>query len=176
MPNEIEQALFGVAKSQDQVMHNLSAEMSVKTSLYLVFTAFVFSASIQLINLSKDAAAPCSRTAIELCGTSAAFSLCAGIMLLIAALVREYKTFPTRGMVQWVKDVDSYRRENPNARVEEPLEGILLELIDTAEVNQTESEKKARWVTRGALFLFTAIGFLALAGGFALYAFLNRPF
>jgi hypothetical protein len=36
---------------------------------------------------------------------------------------------------------------------------VLLELIETAEVNQAESEKKARWITAGAFILFAALGF-----------------
>jgi chromate transport protein ChrA len=42
-------------------------------------------------------------------------------------------------------------------------------------VNQQESEKKAKWVTAGAFVLFAALGFLALGGGFGLYAFFSRP-
>lgn len=175
MSEEIEERLFEVAKAQDQIMHNLSAEMSVKTSLYLVFTAFIFSASIQIINFVKDAATPCGRIAIVLCSASAGFSLLAGIMLLIAALVREYKVFPTRAMVEWVKNIGSYREKYPAAPVENLSEAVLLELIDTAEVNQTESEKKASWITAGALLLFVAVATLALGGGFALYAFFSLP-
>jgi hypothetical protein len=175
MPEEIEQRLFEVAKGQDQIMHSLSAEMSVKTSLYLVFTAFIFSASIQIVNFSKDVAVPCSRTAIKLCSASAAFSLLAGIMLLVAALVREYKVFPTREMLTWVKSMGSYSKEYPSVAVESPSEGVLLELIDTAEMNKIESEKKAAWITAGAALLFIAVALIALGGGFAIYAFFSRP-
>jgi hypothetical protein len=175
MSEEIEQRLFEVARGQDQIMHSLSAEMSVKTSLYLVFTAFIFSASIQIINFSKDVAAPCSRIAIKLSGTSAAFSLLAGVMLLIAALMREYKIFPTRKMVAWVKALGKYKSDYPDEETITPSEGVLNGLIDTAEQNKTESEKKAAWITAGALFLFIAVAFLALGGGFGLYAFFSRP-
>jgi len=175
VPEEVDQRLFEVAKGQDQIMHSVSAEMSVKTSLYLVFTAFVFSASIQIVNFSKDVATPCSRTAIKLSSASAAFSLLAGIMLLIAALVREYKLFPTRKMVDWVKTLAEYHSEYPNAATITPSEGVLIELINTAEKNKAESEKKASWITVGAVFLFIAVAFLGLGGGFALYAFFTRP-
>ena len=175
MPEDVEQRLFEIAKGQDQIMHSLSAEMSVKTSLYLVFTAFIFSASIQVINFSKDLAAPCGGAAIKLCSISAGFSLLAGTTLLVAAMVREYRIFPTREMVEWVKSTEEYREEYPTAAVEEPSKGVLLELIETAEVNQRESEKKARWITAGAFVLFAALAFLAIGGGFALYAFFSRP-
>jgi hypothetical protein len=175
MPEDIERQLFEIAKGQDQIMHSLSAEMSVKTSLYLVFTAFIFSASLQVINFSKDLRSPCSETAIELCSVGAGFSLLAGTMLLVAAMVREYKIFPTREMVDWVRGTEKYREEYPAAAVEEPSKGVLLELIDTAEVNQMESEKKARWITAGAFVLFAALASLAIGGGFALYAFFSRP-
>jgi hypothetical protein len=128
VPEDIERELFEIAKGQDQTMHNLSAEMSVKTSLYLVFTAFIFSASIQVINFSKDLRSPCSGTAIKLCSVS--FSLLAGTMLLVAAMVREYEIFPTREMVEWVKNIEKYKEEYPNDAAEEPARGVLLELID----------------------------------------------
>jgi len=176
MPEDIEQRLFEIAKGQDQIMHSLSAEMSVKTSLYLVFTAFIFSASLQVINFSKDLSAPCRGTAIKLCSISAGFSLLAGTLLLVAAMVREFKIFPTREMVEWVRSSEKYKEEYPDAAVEEPSKGVLLELIETAEVNQAESEKKARWITAGAFILFAALAFLAIGGGFALYAFFSRPF
>jgi hypothetical protein len=156
-------------------MHSLSAEMSVKTSLYLVFTAFIFSASVQVINFSKDLSTPCGATAIKLCSISAGFSLLAGTMLLVAAMVRQYKIFPTREMVEWVRRTEQYREEYPETAAEEPSKGVLLELIDTAEVNQVESEKKAKWITGGAFVLFAALAFLAIGGGFALYAFFSRP-
>jgi hypothetical protein len=175
MSEEIEQRLFEVAKGQDQIMHSLSAEMSVKTSLYLVFTAFIFSASIQIVNFSKDVVMPCSRTAIKLCSISAGVSLLAGIMLLVAAMVRTYKAFPTREMVEWVKSIGIYSKENPDEAAEQPSEGVLLGLIDTAEANQRESEKKAAWITVGAYLLFIAVAFLAIGGGFALYALFSRP-
>jgi hypothetical protein len=167
--------LFEVAKAQDQLMHSLSAEMSVKTSLYLVFTAFIFSASIQLINFCKDVPTPCSRTGIALCGTSAAFSLLAGIMLLIAALVRQYNIFATRKMNDWVFGLKEYHAKYPNAETESPSDGVLMELIETVEKNKAENEKKATWITAGACLLFGAVAFLALGGGFALYSYFNRP-
>jgi len=175
MSEEIEQRLFEVAKGQDQIMHSVSAEMSVKTSLYLVFTAFIFSATIQIVNFSKDVAAPCSRTAIKLCSISAALSLLAGIMLLVAAMAREYKVFPTRKMIAWVKTLLKYKDDYPSAESMTPSEGVLIELVNTAEQNKVENEKKATWITAGAFFLFIAVAFLALGGGFALYAFFSRP-
>jgi hypothetical protein len=176
MSEEIEQRLFEVAKGQDQIMHSVSAEMSVKTSLYLVFTAFIFSAAVQIVNFSKDVAGPCSRTAIKLCSVSAVCSLVAGIMLLVSAMVREYKIFPLRRVFDWVKSVGEYKSNYPGAETANPAEVVILRLIDTVEKNKAESEKKATWITAGALFLFIAVAFLALGGGFALYAFFSRPF
>lgn len=177
--SDIEDRLFEVAKGQDQIMHRLSAEMSVKTSLYLVFTAFIFSAAIQIVNFSKDIAVPCARTAIKLSSASAAFSLTAGILLLIAALVRTYGAFPTRRVADWIKNLKEYKQEYPEyprEQAADPSEVILFRLIDTAEKNKAESEKKAWWITAGAYCLFAATAFLALGGGFALYAFFSRPF
>lgn len=148
MSERVEQRLFEIARGQDQIMHSASAEMSVKTSLYLVFAAFIFSASIQMINFSKDIAVPCGRLAIKLCSASAAFSLLAGTMLLVAALVREYKVFPTRKVAEWIKKLYEYKEKYPDAKTKDPSDVMLLQLIETAEENKKETEKKPSGLVR----------------------------
>ena len=104
MPDNAEVRLFDVVKGQDAILHSTSGELGVKTSLYLVFSAFIFSASIQLINFAKDLPRPLSQYAVASCSVGAAISLIAALALLIAALVRTYKIFPSRAMAGWIKD------------------------------------------------------------------------
>jgi hypothetical protein len=168
--------LFEVVKAQDAILHNLSGELGVKTSLYLVFTAFMFSASIQVINFAKDLASPWARWAIVSCSTGAAIALLSGIGLLIAALVREYKIFPSRKMAIWIRSLEAYRAKYPDQPTEDPDDAILKTLIDTAEANKLENEIKAVWITWGARGLFLSVPFVAAGGACAIYAFFNRPF
>jgi hypothetical protein len=177
MADEAEVRLFEVAKNQDMIMHNLSAEMSVKTSLYLVFSAFSFSASIQIINFAKDILGPSAKIAIAVCGISAAASLFGGVFLLTAALVRRYSVFPSKKMADWITDLKQFRESNPQqATSTDPATEVLNVLVKTAEKNKTENEAKADWIERGAFCLFASVPFLAIGGALALYAFFSHPF
>ncbi|MBZ5696741.1 MAG: hypothetical protein LAN36_15450 [Acidobacteriia bacterium] len=177
MTEDAEVRLFEVVKNQDVIMHNLSAEMSVKTSLYLVFSAFSFSASIQVINFAKDIAMPCAKTAIVSCGISAAMSLLGGVFLLIAAMIRRYNTFPSHKMAEWIVSLRQFRETYPKqATSRDPATEVLNALVKTAEHNKTENEAKADWIERGAYCLFASVPFLAVGGALALLAFFSRPF
>ena len=50
MKPEMRKIFMEIAHNQDSLMHSSSGDLGVKTSLYLVFTAFLFSAGIQTIN------------------------------------------------------------------------------------------------------------------------------
>ena len=88
-----EEMLFDIAKGQDTILHNASAELGVKTSLYLVFTAFTFNASVQVVMFAKELPPPGARYSVISSSISGGISLLAGIMLLIAALIRQYWVF-----------------------------------------------------------------------------------
>jgi hypothetical protein len=165
--------MFELAKSVDYTAHSISAELSVKTSLYLVFAAFVFTASIQLINFAKDVR---SYAAVVICAIGAAVALFSAIALLIAALIRQYNIFPAQDMNSWLEKLDCYRKAYPNIPTEDPNAVMLKMLITTADDNQLVNERKADWIECGAWLLFVAIPFLAIGGGVAIYSALIRPF
>ncbi len=163
--------LFEVVKGQDAIMHNISGELGVKTSLYLVFSAFIFSASIQLINFAKDSTSPMSRYAVASCSIGAAISLLSALALLIAALVRTYKIFPSNALAAWIKETQEYSEKYPQEKVEDTSEGILKSLIETLDANQVQNEKKATWIQVGTWLLFISLPFLVTGGALALYSF-----
>jgi hypothetical protein len=176
MADDAEVRLFEVAKNQDILMHNLSAEMSVKTSLYLVFAVFSFNASVQIINFVKDNSMPSAKCAVAICGISATMNLLGGIFLLIAALIRGYSAFPSRKMADWITELKQFRETNPGlATSRDPAREVLNVLIKTAENNKAENESKADWIERGAICLFLSVPFLVAGTGFALFAFFSRP-
>ena len=174
MSDNAEARLFDVVKGQDVITHNISGELGVKTSLYLVYSAFIFSASIQLINFAKDLPAPVSHFAVANCSIGAAISLLSGLALLVAALVRTYKIFPSAAMAAWIQQMQEYRLAYPEESVEDTSEGIVKVLIETVDANQAENEKKASWIETGAWLLFFSLPFLVTGGGFALWAFFIR--
>src|SRR5216684_2190613 len=141
MAENAEVRLFEMTKQQDFVMHNLSAELGVKTSLYLVFAAFVLSASIQLLNFAKDLHVYLARSAVFFCSLGAAITLLSGAALLIAAFVRNYKIFPAKEIADWLKSIEDYRREYPQESVDDPANGLLQTLIKTVDANQVVNEK-----------------------------------
>ncbi|HWF37791.1 MAG TPA: hypothetical protein VG322_04685 [Candidatus Acidoferrales bacterium] len=170
MPDDAEIRLFEVVKSQDVVMHSVSAEMGVKTSLYLVFSAFYFAASMQVVNLVKGNPSPEAKTSITICAVGAALSLLGGIFLLSAAMRRDYKAFPTLKMANWIVAIKEFREKNPTlATSREPATEILNALVKTVDNNKRENELKASWVDRGAFCLFASVPFLAVGAAFALY-------
>jgi hypothetical protein len=166
--------LFDVAKGQDIILHNLSAELGVKTSLYLVFTAFMFSASIQTINLAKDLPRY-SHCAVAFSSISAALSLLAATALLIAALVREYFVFPSSRIQEWLVRLEEYKVTYPEAITANPTDVMLRMLIETGKRNKLENEKKADQITWGARILFSAIPFLIIGGTLAVCGYFSRP-
>lgn len=166
--------LFEVVKGQDVITHNISGELGVKTSLYLVFSAFIFSASIQLVNFAKDLAPPLNRCAVAVCSIGAAVSLLSAFALLIAALVRTYKIFPSNEMAAWIKSMQEYKEKYPRETIQDTSEGILNSLIETADANQIENEKKATWIEVGAWLLFFSLPFLVIGGALALCAFFSH--
>ena len=177
MFEDAEVRLFEVAKNQDVIMHNLSAEMSIKTSLYLVFSAFSFTASIQVINFAKDDPMHYAKSAVAFCGAAAAMSLFGGVFLLIAATVRNYSAFPSNKMAAWVVNLKKFRETYPAlATSTNPATEVLNALVRTAENNKVENEKKADWIERGAWCLFASVPLLAVGGALALYVFFSRPF
>jgi len=165
-----------MAKQQDSVMHNLSGELGVKTSLYLVFAAFILSASIQILNFAKDLKAPSAQCAILFCSLGAAIALLAGIALLAAALVRTYKVFPAQEMADWLEKMKDYTSKYPNEAISDPANGVLKTVIQTIDANQIENEKKAKWIQIGAWCLFASLPFFAIGGALAVYSYFSRPF
>src|SRR5262249_26048198 len=145
MFDDVDVRLFEIVKQQDSVMHNVSGELGVKTSLYLVFAAFVLSASIQLLNFVKDMNLYSARCAVVFCSLGAAIALLAGIALLGAALVRSYSIFPSQATAEWIEKLRDYKNKYPNETVEDPAKGLLRTMIRTVDANQVENEKKARW-------------------------------
>jgi hypothetical protein len=168
--------LFEMAKQQDSIMHSLSGELGVKTSLYLVFAAFVLSASIQLLNFAKDLHAYSARCAVLSCSLGAAIALLSGAALLVAAFVRNYKVFPAKAMADWLKNIQNYQKEYPLEHLDDPSNSLLQTMIETVDANQIVNEKKAQWIEVGAYLLFASLPFFAVGGAFAVCAYFSRPF
>jgi hypothetical protein len=168
--------MFDMVKQQDSTMHSISAELGVKTSLYLVFAVFELNASIQLLNFAKDFKASSASYAILLCSFGAVVALIAGAALLTAALVRNYSVFPARDMASWLAQIRDYQKENPQNEVD-PLKGLLETMIQTVDANQAINERKARWIDVGSWCLFASLFFFAIGAGFAIRAyFVIHPF
>jgi hypothetical protein len=176
MPDNADVRLFEMVKQQDSTMHTLSGELGVKTSLYLVFAAFVLSASIQILNFAKDLHIYAARCAVFFCSLGAAIALCAGVALLGAALVRNYKIFPASEVADWLKKMKDYQTSYPQQAIDDPASGLLQTVIKTVEANQIVNEKKARWIEVGAWLLFASLPFFAVGGAFAVYAYFSHPF
>lgn len=166
--------MFDIAKQQDLVMHNLSSELSVKTSLYLVFSAFVITASIQMMNFAKDTN-PCStRYAVLFCALGAGFALLAGLSLLIAAAVRNYSIFPLTSMADWLRQMEEFRKNHPDNHAVDSSRGFMGTLIKTIDNNQIVNEKRARWIERGMWFLLISLPFTATGGICAVWIYFSR--
>lgn len=165
-----------MTKQQDTIMHNLSAELSVKTSLYLVFAAFVLSATIQILNFAKDLHGRSAHCAVFFCAIGAAIALLSGVMLLSAAVVRNYRIFPAKDMAVYLKKMEAYKRDYPQEKMDDPESGILETLIETVDANQVVNEKKARWIEVGTWLLFASLPFFAVGGAFAICAYFSRLF
>jgi hypothetical protein len=176
MPDNADSRLFEMAKQQDVIMHNASGELGVKTSLYLVFAAFMISASIQMVNFAKDMHTHTARCAVLLCSLGAAIALLSGVALLFAAVVRTYSVFPAKAMRDWLKDMEKFRTENPGERIDDPSSGLVQTLIETVDENQIVNERKGRWIEVGAGLLFISLPFSAVGGAFAVCAYFSRPF
>ena len=142
--------LFEMAKQQDSLMHAFSVELSVKTSLYLVFAAFVLSSSIQVLNFARDMHTPSAQSAVLFCAVGAGIALVSGAVLLRAALIRQYKIFPVADTANWLKSISDYKRQYPEEEVSDPSVGLLQTIIQTVDANQIENEKKAQWIEVGA--------------------------
>ena len=175
MSDSAEQRLFDIARGQDVIMHNVSSELGVKTSLYLVFTVFTFSASLQLITFAKDLPSSYARCSVVSSSISAGISLLASIMFLIAALVRRYWLFPSNDILQWIQGLRDYASQHPGVATEDTANGVLEVLIEPARQNKLENERKGTQITLGAIFLFFSVPFLAMGGALAIYAFFIRP-
>ncbi len=176
MKAETKSLLFDIAKSQDALMQNMSAELGVKTSLYVVFSIFLFNAAFQINSFVKDIHGAWSRRAIESSMIGAAIALAGALALLVAALVRNYNMFPLPESAKWLKDMDDYRKEFPNEKIPDEDEALREIMEETIAANKTENERKADWVTVGSWLLFLAVPFVALAGLFSFFAYrMNRP-
>jgi hypothetical protein len=176
MPDNAEVRLFELAKQQDFVQHNMSAELGVKTSLYLVFAAFMLSAAIQLLNFAKDQHVPIARTAVFFSSIGAVIALLSGTALLIAAFVRNYKIFPAQQVANWLKDIKDYQTQYPEEKLDDPANSLLQTLISTVDENTIVNEKKAQWIEWGATLLLISLPFMAIGGAFAVYAYFSHPF
>jgi len=174
--NTADTRVFEMVKQQDSMMHGISAELGVKTSLYLVFAVFELNASIQLLNFAKDFKTPSASYAILLCSVGAIVALVAGVALLSAALVRSYSVFPARDMADWLAKIRDYQNKNPHEEVD-PLKGLLQTMIQTVDNNQAINERKARWIDVGSWCLFASLFLFAIGAGFAIRAyFVIHPF
>lgn len=175
MADNASDMLFEMAKQQDLIMHNLSGELAVKTSLYLVFSAFIITASIQVINLAKDNLAKnmCStgpRFAMLLSALGAAIALVAGFSFLVAAIVRDYSVFPANDVLSWLKRMEEYRKKNPGDEID-CSGGLMQTLISTIDQNHAINEKKSAWIKIGTRLLFISLPFTAVGGFLAIKAY-----
>lgn len=128
---EIERVILELAKTQDSLMHSTSAELGVKTSLYLVFSVFLVNAAFQIGSFARGIESPWSSRAVVTGFFGAATALLAGIALLVAALVRTYHVVPIGRLRQYVKDIADYKHEYPDASEANVVEGIIETIEDT---------------------------------------------
>jgi hypothetical protein len=173
MPDNARDMLFEMNKQQDLVMHNLSSELAVKTSLYLVFTAFTMSAAIQIMGFCKDIKSCSARYAVLFSALGAALALLAGASFLVAALVRDYSMFPGKAMADFIQTSEMWNNGHPDDLVNVP-NGFMDTLIRTVDDNQIVNQKKTVWLKVGAWMLMTSLPFTALGGIFAVVAYLTR--
>jgi len=171
---EANKMIFEISKNQDGLMHSTSGELGVKTSLYLVFSFFIFNAAFQIVAFSKGMAYP-SEYAILFGVIGAGIALLGAILLLVAAFVRSYMLFPSRGMKDWIESMGKFKQENPDIPTENEYEGVLDSLEETVSHNKSINEQKSLWITRAAYVLFVSVLFVAVSGGLSYIAYLNHP-
>jgi hypothetical protein len=164
MEAETKRILFEIAKSQDALMQNLSSELSVKTSLYLVFSVFLFNAAFQISNFARDIPGELSGHAIHSAGIGALLALLGAILLLVAALVRNYSMFPLPETAKWLEDTEEFLKHYPESSLQDPEVAIREILEETILANKVENERKASWITRGAWFLIFSVPIITCAG------------
>src|SRR5262249_53084001 len=151
-------------------------ELGVKTSLYLVFSAFLFNAAFQVSSFVKPIESRWAFRAIVFAVVGAALALSGGIFLLVAAMVRRYSVIPLEELTSFLTESSEYRSKYPNAEVLDEQDGILTTVNRTVQANFDANEKKAGWIEIGAMILFAAIPFVVIAGVLALTAYVsNRP-
>lgn len=165
--------LFEMNKQQDLVMHNLSSELAVKTSLYLVFTAFTMSAAIQIMSFCKDLSSCSARCGVLFCALGAAIALLAGLSFLIAALVRDYSMFPAKDMATFIHTSEDWNNLHPDDPVNIS-KGVMDTLVRTVDDNQVVNQKKSIWLKVGSWMLMASLPFTAIGGFFAVVAYFTR--
>ena len=176
MESETNKMLFDIAKSQDALMQSMSTELGIKTSLYLVFSVFMFNAAFQTVNFVKDFRGVWSQYAIQFVGVGAGLALAAAIALLIAALVRTYKMFPVSETAVWLKEAAAFFQQHPEVTPQDSELAIREILEETILANKQVNERKAFWITVGAWLLITAVPCIAVGGLFSFLAQLaNYP-
>ncbi len=173
MQIEAKKMLFDIAKGQDMLMHTISAELGVKTSLYLVFSVFLFNATLQISEFAKDQPTIWSYRSIVFSTIGATLSLLSATTLLIAPLVRKYQLFPVGKMARWIEQLSEFKQQYPEEELPEAEDGIRETFEETIAANKSANERKAFWITLGAFLLFIAVPFVALAGIFAFFAYLS---
>ena len=171
MAGETEQKLFDIAKGQDALMQSISTELGVKTSLYLVFSVFMFNAAFQIVNFARDFQSAWGQCAIQSAGIGAGLALSAAIALLIAALVRNYRMFPVAETAKWLKDTQAFFQQHPEMTPPDPELAIREILEDTVLANKRVNERKAFWITVGAWLLIATVPCIALGGLFSFLAY-----
>jgi hypothetical protein len=164
MQPEVKKMLFDIAKTQDAQMQNVSSELGVKTSLYLVFSVFLFNTSFQINNFASGFPEPWSERVITLSMVGAVITLVGALALLAAALIRDYRMFPVPNTAKWIADTDEYARKYPDAELQDQEVAIREILDETVSANKSVNQTKGWWINLAACILFVAVPIVVLAG------------
>ena len=171
MKPEIRKTFMEIAYNQDCLMHSSSGELGVKTSLYLVFTAFLFSAGIQTINTAVGHLGSDKLLVVSLSGLSLGLSLLAAVCFLLAARIVNYQTLPS--IQQFIDFTFEQSEEAQQAELEE---AVLFDLAEIIENNKNRNDSKGHWMEWGTPILLGATALLLSAAVRMIYVLIIHPF
>jgi len=151
-------------------MNSISAELGTKTSLHLVFTAFLFGSGVQTVNIAVGSLFVCRRFVVLTSGFSLGLSMLAAICFLLAARIKKYETLPSLQAL-----IDFTYEQAEEERSGQLDEAVIFDLAEIVENNKASNERVGEWIKIGGRLLIGSTGLLALSSAVMIFVLLNRP-
>ncbi len=170
MEPEVRSRFLDLAIRQDSLMNSISAELGTKTSLHLVFTAFLFGSGVQTVNIAVGSLFVCRRFVVLTSGFSLGLSMLAAICFLLAARIKKYETLPSLQAL-----IDFTYEQAEEERSGQLDEAVIFDLAEIVENNKASNERVGEWIKIGGRLLIGSTGLLALSSAVMIFVLLNRP-